>query len=77
MSQPTAPVVAKRYDGIAIRSVFKPNRGWRRLPIRRRVSRPELIRLRNEGVTHVQLVYNGRTADFTIGELLGGKVGAR
>lgn len=77
MSQPTAPDVAKRYDGIIIRSVFKPNRGWRRLPIRRRVSRQELLRLSNEGATHVQLAYNGRTADFTIKELLGGKVGAR
>lgn len=65
------------YEGIVIRSVFWPDRGWRRHPIRRRrLTRAEMRRLRDDGATHVELSFNGCNADFAIRELLGGKVGS-
>jgi hypothetical protein len=80
MTQSTAPEIASRYfdragtalgDRIIVKSVFYPNRGWKRHPLlRKRVSITELRRLRGEGITHVQLSCKGREADFSIGELL-------
>jgi hypothetical protein len=85
--QSAAPEIAQRYfdhtstvygDRIIIKSVFYPDRGWKRHPlIRKRVSISELRRLRGEGATHVQLSYQGREADFAIRELLCSKVGVR
>ncbi len=87
MSQSTMPDVVRRssqatsadnYDGIIIRSVFWQDRGWRRQPmLRKRLSRSEIRRLRDEGATHVELSFNGHSADFSIRELLGGNVGVR
>ncbi len=76
----TTPAIASRYfdhagaelgNRIIIKSVFYPNRGWKRHPlIRKRVSISELRRLRGESATHVQLSCKGREADFSINELL-------
>lgn len=52
--------------------VFRPEVGWRRHPIRKRVSTSALRRLRADGVTHVQLSAAGHAADFSIAELLRG-----
>lgn len=76
------PVAAQRYfaglgipthrwgDHPVIAMTFRPEAGWRRYPIRKRVSTSALRGLRADGVTHVQLRAAGHAADFSIAELL-------
>jgi hypothetical protein len=54
-----------------ITAQYRPGRGWTRYPIRKRVSRTWLLKMRGEGATSVQLTANGRAADFTIEEIVG------
>ena len=49
---------------------FKTRKGWTRQTFRKQVSAAWLRKLRREGVTHVALNSDGRTADFSIEELL-------
>lgn len=58
------------YDGRhpTIESTFVPGRGWRRYPIRKRISGNAVRQLRAEGVTHIAVKYGERVADFTIKE---------
>ena len=49
---------------------FKTRKGWTRQTLRKQVSAAWLRKLRREGVTHVALNSDGRTADFSIEELL-------
>lgn len=76
MSQSRIPPIAHRYfrcgldDHPLIASTFAPDRGWKRHPYRKRVSGNHLRSLRRQGITHVALSCRGRTADFSIHELL-------
>lgn len=73
---------AARAEHPVIAGVFTPGKGWKRPPANHRVSMSWLRKLRGEGVTSVALDCGGRTADFTIAEvvrhaarpLLGGRV---
>lgn len=53
-----------------ITQVFTAEKGWKRTGFNKKVSRSWLDKLRAEGVTSVSLTSNGRTADFTVRELL-------
>lgn len=55
---------------VTIGQVFWPDRGWKRHPLRKRVSYSECRRLRAAGATHVTLVFGGREADFSLQELV-------
>jgi len=71
----TQPIgVLERYFGAGaipvIAQQFTPGRGWRPYPIRKRVSRAVVRGLREQGVSAVALAYDGRLADFRVGELL-------
>lgn len=61
-----------RRDHPVISMTFRPEVGWRRHPVRKRVSASALRRLRVDGVTHVQLTAAGHAVDFSIAELLRG-----
>jgi hypothetical protein len=61
-----------RRDHALIHSTFTPGKGWKRYPIRKRISRSWARKLRQEGVTTVSLVSAGREADFRIAELAKG-----
>jgi hypothetical protein len=50
----------RRGDHPVIAMPFRPEAGWRRYPIRKRVSTSALRRLRADGVTHVQLSAAGQ-----------------
>lgn len=52
-----------------IEEVFWPGRGWRRHPLKKRVSLNEARRLRREGATDVGLRSGGRLADFRLTEV--------
>lgn len=68
-----AEFVPGYHSPVLIAQVYRPegpNQGWRRHPIRKRVSGSWLRGLRREGATHVTLRYNDRLADFSIRELL-------
>lgn len=76
--QSIVPAVALAYFGPAaaygdrhplVEQVFIPAVGWRRFPLRKRVSGAEVRRLRAVGVTAVALRSGGRLADFSIREL--------
>lgn len=49
---------------------FRRGNGWVRQIHRKKVSAAWLRKLRDEGVTHVALKFDGRLADFSIEELL-------
>jgi hypothetical protein len=76
--QSTVPRVAAAYFGCGtqpdlhpiIEAVYRPGRGWKRYPIRKRVSGSCILALRREGVTDVALRSGGRLADFRISELI-------
>jgi hypothetical protein len=81
--QSQVPPAAARYFGVdsygfrgldrdhpIIVQEFTPERGWKIYPLRKRVSRSWLRKIRAEGVTHVMLRSGGRSADFSIAELL-------
>lgn len=55
---------------VVIAQVFYLDRGWKRHPLRKRVSYSECRRLRAAGATHVALKFAGRTADFSLQELV-------
>ena len=55
---------------VTIGQVFWPDRGWKRHPLRKRVSYSECRRLRAAGATHVTLVFGGRESDFSLQELV-------
>lgn len=67
-----------RYDGSygthpIIAQAFKPGLGWKRYPIRKRVSCAWLRKMKAAGFTHVGLAINGdghRVADFEIDSVL-------
>jgi hypothetical protein len=61
---------AAREQHPTIAQTFTPGRGWVRTPQRKRVSVAWLRKIRHEGVTNVALDCAGRTADFTIAEIL-------
>jgi hypothetical protein len=50
---------------------FKPDTGWTRYPIVKRVSTAWLRKMRGEGVESVEVAHAGRHADFTLDEILG------
>lgn len=58
-----------RSEHPVIELVFWPDRGWRRHPLRKRISLNEARRLRREGAAAVALRSGGRLADFQIQEL--------
>jgi hypothetical protein len=62
-------IAANRRHPIIVQH-FTPEKGWKRHPIRKRVSVSWLRKLRAEGVTDVALSSGGRTADFRVAELL-------
>ena len=74
--QAQIPPVVLRYFGPntehpIIEQVFTPGKGWKRYPIRKRISRAWVHRhLRPEGVEKVALRANGRLADFHVKELM-------
>jgi hypothetical protein len=49
---------------------FKTDKGWFRTSLHKRVSRAAIRKLRDRGVTQVQLHFDGRTADFSVDEIL-------
>ena len=53
-----------------VSQTFIPGRGWKRYPIRKRVSRSWARKAKLEGVTDVQLSWGRHLADFRIKELL-------
>jgi hypothetical protein len=61
-----------RSDHPVISMTFRPETGWRRYPIHKRVSMSVVRRLRADGVTHVQLRAAGHAADFSVAELMRG-----
>lgn len=73
---------AARDEHPVIAEQFTPGKGWKRSPIRKRVSVSWLRKIKREGVTSVAVTCAGRRADFTIAEvirhaerpLLGGRV---
>ncbi len=77
MSRATQPIpIVRSYFGSGpdtpvIAQEFRRGNGWVRQTHRKRVSAAWLRKLRREGVTHVALTSEGRTADFSIEELLG------
>ena len=71
----TQPIgVLERYFGTGalpvIAQQFTPGRGWRPHPAGERVSPAAVRVLRERGVSAVALAYDGRLADFRVGELL-------
>lgn len=77
MSRAIRPIpIAESYFGSGsdtpiIAQEFRRGNGWVRQTHRKKVSAAWLRKLRREGVTHVALTTEGRTADFSIEELLG------
>lgn len=80
--QSQVPSLVQKYiDGVAVDStfgihpivsqIFIPDRGWKRYPIRKRVSRSWARKAKLEGVTDVQLSWGRHLADFRIKELMG------
>lgn len=67
---PTSAALYFHGDHPVITGEFHPSRGWRSQSFRKRVSASWLRKLRKEGVTHVALTSEGRSADFSIAELL-------
>lgn len=80
MSQAQVPTKVAKYFGPdsktrqghpIITQVFTPGKGWKRTGFNKKVSVSWLKKLRREdGVTSVSLTCNGRTADFTVRELV-------
>lgn len=74
--QAQVPSLVADYFGEAVREYpvitgqFTPGRGWVRPPIRKRISLAWLRRIRREGVTGVAVTCGGRSADFTVDEIL-------
>lgn len=67
----TIPDVLPGYsEPVLISQTFTTERGWKRYPVRKRVSLSELRKLRKAGATHVQLSCHGRSPDFAIADLL-------
>lgn len=64
------PVALYRGGHPLVEQVFRPGQGWRRHPLRKRVSGSEVRRLRADGVTVVALRSGSRLADFDIRELV-------
>jgi hypothetical protein len=63
----TSPTVAAYFGGDhhpTIAQTFHPDRGWRRSPGRKRISRSWARQLRREGVTGLQRTDGVRHADF-------------
>ncbi len=75
-SFPPQPIgVLERYFGTGafpiIAQQFTPGRGWQpSLPAGEQVSPAAVRVLRGQGVSAVALAYDGRLADFRVGELL-------
>lgn len=57
-------------DHAVVTQVFRPGVGWARYPWRKRVSGNWARQARCEDITAVALSLHGRTADFTIEELV-------
>ena len=76
MNRQIKPIpAAESYFGLGseiptIAQEFKTRKGWTRQTFRKQVSEAWLRKLRREVVTHVALNSDGRTADFSIEELL-------
>jgi hypothetical protein len=66
--------VLERYFGTGalpiIAQQFTPGRGWQPCPAGEQVSPAAVRGLRGQGVSAVALAYDGRLADFRVGELL-------
>lgn len=58
------------FEHPVIRQFYRPGKGWKYYPIKKRVSLSELRMLRREGVEKVQLSAGGHIPDFGIDELL-------
>ena len=76
MSHSIEPIPAvARYFGDSeatpiVTAEFTPGRGWRTTGYAKRISGAWARKLRSEGVTHVSLTEGGRSADFSIEEIL-------
>ena len=66
----TAEYFAAGTETPTIAQEFRRGNGWVRQIHRKKVSAAWLRKLRDEGVTHVALKFDGRLADFSIEELL-------
>jgi hypothetical protein len=53
-------------DHPTIAQTFRPDCGWKRYPMQKRITRSWARKLRAEGVTHLALAYRGRMIDFCI-----------
>jgi hypothetical protein len=62
------PVITRR---------FRPDRGWKPYPLRKRVSENVLRQEQAAGYTHVELTAGGHSPEFTIAELLASCAQAR
>lgn len=49
---------------------FGPDRGWKKYPTRKRVSITWLRKMRADGYTGIAVTCDGRTADFTVAEVI-------
>ena len=71
-----APIVAEyfrrrgNFDHPIIAQVFTPGSGWKRHPLKKRLSYNEVRKLRAAGATHLCLEAGGQVADFTCYELV-------
>lgn len=80
MSQAQIPQPVLRYFGRAalldrrshpvVHATYVPSVGWQRSHSKHRVSVSWCRKLKHFGVTHVALTSDGRTADFTIAEIV-------
>jgi hypothetical protein len=58
------------YTHPVVTRTFVPGLGWKRYPVRKRISLNWARQARAEGVTDVELRAGGHTADFRIEELV-------